>query len=317
MAQDIDRKLRLTAALLGAGTVKELAAAFRRINPSTPFDVERAHKWIQGRASPREHQVYDDWVRLLDLDRSGDWVAECGFDGFLAAVGLRHAADVDQLSQRAASWGVSTRAAEREIFIVGTYACYSHAWSPYYRGRLIRGFLTISAAPSRSLVATYEEILPTGLLRLTGPFTLGKRVVNLDLREPHGDAQFSFCLFPPSPPASILAGFMGGATIIGPDAQPSVTRIVIVRLPGPRGRATASDAYLPRDGSVSSDLEAMGLSVPNRDTVDRCIAAFLKASDDSGLDQIATVVYRDLVAIFDRMWLEAMAPNTRSITPQG
>ena len=308
MARDIDGKLRLTAALLGAGTVKELAAAFRRVNPATSFDVERAHKWLQGRARPREHRVYEDWARLLDLGLTGDWVAESGIEEFLAVVGSRQGIDRERLARRAAAWGASPKAPERETFVLGTYACYSHAWSPYFRGRLIRGFLTISGgAPQRPLAATYEEILPTGLLRLSGPLALDKRVLHLDLREDRGDSRFSFSLFPPSPPASVLAGFMCGATIIGPDPQPSVTRIAIVRLPDADGHGKAGDAYLPPDGSIAADLEALGLPVPDPATVDRCLAGFLKAVDDSGLDQISAASYREMVELFDRMWLDAAA----------
>src|SRR4030095_10089810 len=62
LAREIDRKLRLTAAFLGAATRKDLARAFHRVNAATPFDVERAHKWLQGRATPREPQVYEDWA---------------------------------------------------------------------------------------------------------------------------------------------------------------------------------------------------------------------------------------------------------------
>jgi hypothetical protein len=57
VATDIGRKLCLTAALVGAVTRKDLAAAFRRVDPATPFDLERAHKWLQGRSRPRERRV--------------------------------------------------------------------------------------------------------------------------------------------------------------------------------------------------------------------------------------------------------------------
>ena len=77
MPREIDRKLRLTAALLRVATRKDLAKAFQRVNPATPFDVDRAHKWLQGRARPREQQVYDDWTKLLDLGRPGQWIAAC------------------------------------------------------------------------------------------------------------------------------------------------------------------------------------------------------------------------------------------------
>ncbi len=75
MAHDINRKLRVTATLLSAVTCKDLAAAFRRVNPITSFDIERAHNWIQGCARPREFRLYEDWARVLDLERSGAWNA--------------------------------------------------------------------------------------------------------------------------------------------------------------------------------------------------------------------------------------------------
>ena len=62
MARDIARKLRLTAAVLGTIARKDLAAAFRRVNASTSFDTGRADKWLQGRAQPRELQVYEQYV---------------------------------------------------------------------------------------------------------------------------------------------------------------------------------------------------------------------------------------------------------------
>ena len=57
MSREIDRKLRLTAALLGTSTRKDLAMAFRKINPTTSFDIERADKWLQGRSRPRDRQI--------------------------------------------------------------------------------------------------------------------------------------------------------------------------------------------------------------------------------------------------------------------
>ena len=42
-------KLRFAAVVLGCTTRKELALAFRSINPETSFDVERADMWLSGR----------------------------------------------------------------------------------------------------------------------------------------------------------------------------------------------------------------------------------------------------------------------------
>ena len=52
MAQHIAQKLRLTSALLGTVSRKDLAAAFRRVNPKTAFGLGRADKWLQGPPVP-------------------------------------------------------------------------------------------------------------------------------------------------------------------------------------------------------------------------------------------------------------------------
>lgn len=309
MARDIDRKLRLTAALLGTVTVKDLAAAFRRVNAASPFDIERAHKWLQGRACPREAQVYEDWIRVLDLGRSGHWVAESGIDDFLDAICDRHQVERESLWRRVDPSGNAGRRQGHSLPPVGIYACYSHAWSPYFRGRLIRGALSITTAPApRPLRATYSENLPTGRLQLDGTITMGKRVMHVDLRENGGDAHFNLSLFPPAPPMSVLAGFMCGVTVIGPDPQPSVTRIAIVRLPGTSEHVWEAEAYLPPQGSIAKDLAALGLPITEPGMADRCLDEFLTAAD-GGLDQIPVANYRALAEIFDPAWLTISGPE--------
>ncbi|TXL71473.1 hypothetical protein FHP25_30045 [Vineibacter terrae] len=306
MAREIDRKLRLTAALLGTVTRKDLAAAFRRVNPATAFDVERASKWLQGRARPREQQVYEDWAKLVDLGRAGAWIAECDSEAFLDALCARHQRDPDTLRRHAdGADGPAGHHHEHDVSLAGIYACYSHAWSPYFHGRLIRGALAIVPAAQR-LSASYAETLPTGRMQVDGPVTISKRALLMDLRD-QGGMQFLFCLFPPTPPVSVLAGFMCGATIIGPHAQPSVTRIAMVRLPAASARLRDTDAYLPAQGSVAGDLAALGVSVASPDLADRHMTAFLAGGQGGGLDQIAADAYAALLEVFDRTWLTAAA----------
>ena len=86
-------KLRLTAALLGCASQKELCAVFRQANPTTEFDLGRSYKWIQGRSLPRSPRVYKDWAGVLGMDRSADWIATCTLDAFVEALCTRHAVD--------------------------------------------------------------------------------------------------------------------------------------------------------------------------------------------------------------------------------
>jgi hypothetical protein len=310
VATDIGRKLCLTAALVGAVTRKDLAAAFRRVNPATPFDLERAHKWLQGRAQPRERQVYEDWARLVDLGEPAEWVAECAAETFLDRLCARHGLERETLLRRARAFGGVAAARSQEadgsaLELVGTYACYSHAWSPYFRGRLIRGALSIAAAPSgpqRLLRGTYTEFLPTGPMEADGTVMVGARGIHLDLRA-QGGTQLLFCLFPSTPPAIVLGGLMSGLTIIGAEPEPSVTRIVMVRLPMASARLGTADAYLPPGASVTADLAALGFVMDEPDLADRTLAAFLTGGA-GGIDQLPAASYRAVVELFDRQWLD-------------
>jgi hypothetical protein len=69
LVRDFALRLRLAAAVLGCETRKELAAAFRRANPQTSFDIDRADKWLSGKASPRTDDGYRDWGKLLAIDK--------------------------------------------------------------------------------------------------------------------------------------------------------------------------------------------------------------------------------------------------------
>ena len=281
MATDIGRKLCLTAALVGAVTRKDLAAAFRRVNPATPFDLDRAHKWLQGRAEPRDRRVYEDWARLVDLGEPAEWIAECAAEAFLDRVCARHALARETLLRRAEAFGGAARSQDADgqaLELVGTYACYSHAWSRYFRGQLVRGALSIAVPPSgpQRLLASYLEVLPTGPMRVDGAVTVAERGLCLDLRAPQGGgAQLLFCLFAPTPPTSVLGGLVSGLTIIGAEHEPSVTRIAMVRLPAASARLETADAHLPPGASLAADLAALGFALDAPDLADRTLAAFL------------------------------------------
>jgi len=303
VARQIDYKLRVTSAVLGTVARKDLAAAFRRVNANTTFEIGRAHKWLQGRAQPRELQLYEDWAKVLGLDRSGQWIADCDIETFVDEVCARHGRNRDALL-RELEFPVARSLRGPAVELAGTFACYSHAWSPYFRGRLIRGELSIGAeAKQNRLPVSYTEILPTGALALKGSLDVVHRGLHIHVSDSSQAAQIlTFCLFEASPPASVLAGFMFGTIVMGPEAQPSATRIVMVRLPAATARLRSAEAYLPAQGSVAEDLASLGLLVEDAATADRHLGGFLDGGSGS-FDQIPLSAYRAMVDVFDRSWL--------------
>lgn len=307
MAKYVDRKLCLTASLLGAETRKELAAAFRRINPATEFDLQRAHKWLQGRAQPRGRRVYEDWALLIDVGETADWIAECEVDAFVDQLCKRHGVARELLLRRAAAFGGNSHGSDGHLHehdLIGTYICYSHAWSPYFRGHLVRGTLSIGAeGMSQRLSCTYTEALPIGRLHYTGTVTSTEREIQLQMRTERGPAQMLFWLFEPTPPISVLGGLMSGTTVMGAAPDLSVTRIIMLRLPAPHPALSITDAYLQPDVSLAGDLAGFGLAIDAPQAADGALRQFLAAPGRDGLVQVSVAAYHEVVELFDRCWL--------------
>lgn len=311
---DIDRKLALTAAALGVRTRKELAAAFRKANPRTGFDVERANKWLQARARPREQSIYEDWAAVLAVGRPGAWIAECALAEFLAVLAEATGEAPATLERRAAAFaGPAQRAlaevpAGFEYDLAGTYVGYSAAWTPYFEGRLIRGVLDVERE-NESFAARYTQARVQDSVTARGTADVLPRGIVMHLREPHGRTGFVFVLFPPMSVVSVLGGLVSGIALLGAEPRPSVSRIVLVRVGGDREPLLAGDCLLEAEASVAGDLAARGVVLAAPGEADRRIAAFLGADGATGIDAGANAAYRGLVEFFDREWIRTGFPS--------
>ncbi len=306
MASDFATKLRITAAALGCAGRKDLCARFRAVNPATHFDLERSHKWLQGRALPRSVQLYEDWAKVLGTKRSGAWLASCTVAAFLDEICVLYDADAGMLLARAEQDAAEASAAHATgHYLCGAYACYSLAWSPYFRGHVIRGALLIacSAAPQRGLSATYSEALLGGTLQLRGGAVVAGRTLHVHLPGAEHCSPLMMTLFLPGPPASVLCGVLSGATVVGSEPLPSMTRLIAVRVPRD---ASPSNGYIaPSPGALADDLQRLGLRLAEPDTTDAMLRDVLLGGAGGGLDQIPATDQARLAAVFDRAYLVA------------
>lgn len=284
-AIDFPWKLRITAAMLGCTSLRELAASFRQVNQTTGFDIERAHKWIQGRALPRDPGVLADWAKVLGSARPPGWLAACPREAFLAEVAALSGQAPAALEARAMAFGRAGSGAARAVeaapvvrdhYLCGAYLAYSHAWSPARRGQLIRGSLRLSPARRRGagprFAAEYREAIAGGPLILDGEAELFGRVLQATMRErANGGAPLFLSLLVPGRPAATLCGVMSGATFASADPEPSATRFAALRVEEQDG-LDAGNGYL-EPGSVPVDLAGSGLPA----AAARALLDFLRA----------------------------------------
>jgi hypothetical protein len=306
MPPNFATKLRLTAEVLGCTGRKDLCARFRTANPATQFDLERAHKWLQGKALPRSASVYDDWAKVLGTSRSGAWLAACTIDAFLQEICALYSADPIALKLQAdTNQTDATRPPAQnrssEDYLCGNYACYSSAWSPYYRGHLIRGALLIEPGPRGvGLSAIYSESLLRKIVEFSGPVILAGRTLHTHLSANSGMSPLFISLIRPGPPVSALCGVMSGATVVGPEAQPSMTRMAVIRVPGP---ADCSNRYLvPAINAIADDLLALGLHLDNPSGTDALLRGFLIGAT-GGFDQVIEADQVRIVLALDKAYL--------------
>jgi hypothetical protein len=239
MVRDFGAKLRITAAALGCASQKDLCARFREMNPGTTFELDRSYKWMQGRALPRSVGLYEDWAALLGTGRPLAWLQSCTIEEFLELLcdhfGVGRGGLVAQAGLGAAPEPEAAVPEPGDALpghhLAGVYACYSHAWSPYFEGKIIRGTLVIEAAGApATLHVSYSEKIALGRVEVRGQVTVSGRSVYVDLAQPV-QYRLAMSLFLPGPLASVLAGVMSGTSWVDADPQPAATRIVMIRIP--------------------------------------------------------------------------------------
>ncbi len=309
MGKAFAEKLSITAAVLGCATRKELCARFRAVNPATEFDLERSYKWIQGRALPRSQQIYEDWARVVRTERSGPWLAGCSSDAFLDEVCALFSADRAQIMQGAAAFGgvglSSNKEPATEDPVCGLYVAYSWAWSPYKRGQLIRGLFRLSPGKRGRLEVVYTEALPSGPLECRGTAMRDGPVLHAeaeDLRSKGRDRLF-FSLLAPGRPSNVLCGRLQGVIVVGPEPQPSTTRIAMVRV-GERQFQPQVErvCYLPASpAQVCDDLGLLGRAGRWAEDLSDEILRFLSAHATGGSDRVSMTDVGAMAALLDRM----------------
>jgi hypothetical protein len=315
MLRDFGAKLRITAAALGCASQKDLCARFRQANPGTIFELDRSYKWMQGRALPRSVGLYEDWAALLGTGQPLAWLQSCTVEEFLELLCGHFEVSRETLVARAGPGAAPQPEAAapepRDALpgrrLAGAYACYSHAWSPYFEGRIIRGSLVVDAAEGQpGLVATYRETIAVGRVELSGQVTIGKRAVYLDLMDAVEEFRLSMCLFLPGTLATVLAGIMSGATFVDADPQPAATRIFMIRIPGAAASMLEpTNRYFdPVQEPLSSDLCALGVPAGTSAGLDALLEGFLRGDQARDYIKVDARDYSQLTLAIDRLLIE-------------
>lgn len=301
MRTTLPAKLRITSAALGCTTRKDLCARFLATNPATGFDLDRSHKWMQGKAAPRSSRVYDDWALVLGTTRPGAWIASCTVDAFIDEVSRLFDADAAVLRGIGASPAHRPNGEAVDGQSVPAYACYSPAWSPYFPGHLLRGSLRIEPLRGGERQLTYRESIAGTEAEFAGRVEGAGQILCALLRTVASPLPLFLSFYQPGTPASALVGIMAGNTYLAQEARPTSCRFVAIRVPQ-AGLLDAGNRYFePSRGALAQDLSTLGLPDLAAAEAETVVLAALR--EGTAIDQIAFTEQIRVAEPVDRGWL--------------
>ena len=311
MAVEFASKLQMTAQALGCVTQKELCARFHQANPDTQFQLANSYKWMQGRATPRAGAVFEDWARVLDIGKSGRFLADCSLEEFAEAL----AAHYQLGGETGDTGGGAATPFSLTALLRGRFALYSLAWSKAASGVVLRGSLHIETAQDGTLAAHYEERVAGGGLNFSGPVTAAHRALHLTLNDATHQSSLFFSCHRPAPPANVLTGIMAGSAYHDAESRPMAGRFFSVRQLQEGGALTDSNRYLQGGTSeLARDLESLGYRFGADLDIGALCLDFL--SPPNGTDQLAVSLSdsESLSMAFDRPFMP-QETDTKTTAP--
>ncbi|UUX51134.1 hypothetical protein NUH88_05450 [Nisaea acidiphila] len=288
MTRSFAEKLRLIMRVTGCDTQKALYAQIKAVNPETCYDPARAYKWIKGRSNPRNSSVYDDLVRLLGLDISGEELRTCSYDRFYRRLSRHYGDQLPAVAAADANPKVAGAAAisayPPPAYLVGRYVSFSRAWSPHRPGCLVCGETTVTATEEGVLDIDYVERLPWGDLQVVGTFRRIGRNLTAMMFSPDQEYMLNMTYALPPPPGTVMLGIISGVTLQDAEMRPIAARIASFRLPDDWAAPERSGGYLNLvPDELSKCLVDFGMDADRAADLAPDVMKFLAGDGDRGL----------------------------------
>jgi hypothetical protein len=264
------RKLLMAVEVLGYRSLAELVARVRTTSPGTSITLDRAYKWLQGRAMPQDPAIYDDLARAFGLGEEGTFVRDSSVEAFVER--LRRARGVDPV--------VSSGLRD------GAYAMYSLARDIGGGSAVVRGCVRVATDPDGGVRRVeYVERDGAGPVSFSGELGVSRRLHTVTLASSQGDDSLSLALAVPGQPVPVIGGLLTGQAQYAVAARPICCRVLLlaVRNPSVDPEAGNGEFGIGTD-LIAADVAAIGYPGSDCAAVAERIHAYLTASSDGHLD---------------------------------
>ncbi len=273
-ARDFPAKLALAAEHLGCRTQKELLAQLLAVNPNTSFDPVRAYKWLQGRATPRDPQIYQDLADALGFGHPGEVLRTCTMEAFSAVLTAR--APTPQTAPP-----LTARADAADLaYLDGEYTLYMRSFSQFPTPKVFYCRFRIATGSARTTTAQLDLPLAGQVSRYHGTVGYAGRLVTATLNSETQGTTAILWFADPAMPARAIGGLVGGQVAFIAAAVPKCTRVALIRVPDGINVAF-HECYCDVDeDGLARSLEAAGHRAARRSGMARQLLEFLDTAGD-------------------------------------
>jgi|GEM_PF-904059 len=274
------RKLRAAVAETGCRSLAEFVARVRAAAPETSVTLDRAYKWLQGRAVPNDPRVYVDLATVLGLPADGAFVRGSTVEAFVEKLRLQRGgaapAGPAAMMDRVVPSGLRD----------GAYAIYALARDASADGSVVRGCVHVAVDPaSGARRIDYVEHDGAGRLSFSGELVASRLLHTVTLASAQRDESLALALAVPGQPVPVVGGLMVAQARYAVSARPICCRILMLAIRHPVADPESGNGeFGTGTDRIAADVAGIGYGGPDCDLLAARIHAYLTAPSDGRLD---------------------------------
>lgn len=211
---DFAAKIRMASDALGCKSHKDLFARLSKACPDIDLTMDRAYKWAQGRATPRDMRVFDGMADLLQLDVDGYTVRHCTPSEFRAFLARR---------------GADSRDVSVADRIAGSYVLLSRSRYEAYSDQINFGLIEFVQAETGLCEARYHE-RTMGTVQLYSGFVAARSGAYFALLDGvASESALALSATLPLPETHLLTGFLTAQPLPQTETSLVTSPVLMVR----------------------------------------------------------------------------------------
>jgi len=273
------RKLRAAVDESGCRSLAEFVMRVRAAAPDTSVTLDRAYKWLQGKALPQDVGVYDDLAVAIGLQDEGAFVRESTVEAFTERMRKLRLGASPPCGP--AGFDPVVQSGLRD----GAYAMYSLSRDLAASDTVVRGCVHVAGDPAGIRRIEYVERDGAERVSFGGELTVARRLHTVAFAPSPRGQSLSLALAVPGQPVPVVGGLLIGEAQYAVAARPICCRVLLLAVRNPAADPEAGNGEFGTGPErIAGDVAAIGYAGSDCAAVAARILDYLTAPSGGQID---------------------------------